>query len=178
MAACYSSILITANIVSLILFCTFLLISKSIIQNTSRKCGAGIIKSWEGTCAKSVARMEGKRSFSHLRLAIDRTVWSQCPPPPGFHLSSSTPKWVIYQVSHQRQIYNLRQVQIRWFGAQDLKVTLCCEAICGEGEAREVALMYLGRSGVMGSVSAHILPVWLKARQVSSDGMAEGSEEG
>lgn len=33
-----------------------------------------------------------------------------------------------------------------------------------------MALMYLGRSGVMGSVSAHILPVWLKARQVSYGG--------
>ncbi len=29
-------------------------------------------------------------------------------------------------------------------------------------------LMYLGRSGVMGSVSAHILPAWLRARQVLS----------
>lgn len=29
-------------------------------------------------------------------------------------------------------------------------------------------LMYLGRSGVMGSASAHILPAWLRARQVLS----------
>lgn len=47
--------------------------------------------------------------------------------------------------------------------------TLCCDgAVCGEGEAREVLLMYPGRSGVMGSVSAHILPAWLGARQVLS----------
>lgn len=41
-------------------------------------------------------------------------------------------------------------------------------AVCGEGEAREVLLMYLGRSGVMGSAAAHILPAWLRARQVLS----------
>lgn len=29
-------------------------------------------------------------------------------------------------------------------------------------------LMFLGRSGVIGSVSAHILPAWLRARQVLS----------
>lgn len=41
-------------------------------------------------------------------------------------------------------------------------------AVCGEGEARGVLLMYLGRSGVVGSVSAHILPARLRARQVLS----------
>lgn len=38
----------------------------------------------------------------------------------------------------------------------------------------EVLLMYLGRSGVMGSVSAHILPAWLRARQVLSGCGGEG----
>lgn len=48
--------------------------------------------------------------------------------------------------------------------------------VCGEGEAREVLLMYLGRSGVMGSVSAHILPAW---RHKFCLGVAEGvGEEG
>lgn len=85
MAACYSSILITANIVSLILFCTFLLISKSIIQNTSRKCGAGIIKSWEGTCAKS-----GTHGGKEIVFTSEVSYWQDSPipmpPTPGVSL--------------------------------------------------------------------------------------------
>lgn len=49
-------------------------------------------------------------------------------------------------------------------------------AVGGEGEAWQVMLMYLEGSGVIGSVSAHILPAWLRARQVLS-GCGDGVEE-
>lgn len=51
MVAGYLSVLITANIVSPTLLCRFLLISESIIQTTSRRTGAGVIKSYESNPA-------------------------------------------------------------------------------------------------------------------------------
>lgn len=49
-----------------------------------------------------------------------------------------------------------------------LESTLSRRAVRSEGEAWQAMLMHLRGSGVVGSVSAHILPAWLGARQVLS----------